>query len=67
MQQLGYKSGAKGVVTPGMKPQGSPEEDETLSVEDCSRFRAMAARANYFGTRQARYSICNQRVMQRNE
>ena len=30
-----------------MKPQGDPEEDETLNEEDSSRFRALAARANY--------------------
>ena len=45
--ELGYKADSKGVVTPGMKPQGDPEEDETLSEEDSSRFRALAARANY--------------------
>ena len=48
-RELGYNDDTKGVVTPGLKLESdyNPELDMPLNEEESSRFRAMAARANY--------------------
>ena len=48
-KELGYNEETKGVVTPGLKLESDcpPDWDLPLNNEESSRFRAMAARANY--------------------
>ena len=50
-----------------MKPQGSPAEDDTLSADDSSRFRALAARANYLAQYIPDIHDATKRALQRNE
>ena len=47
MQRTWVHAKLESVVTPGLKPQGTIEDDEALGEEASSRFRALAARATY--------------------
>ena len=46
-EELGFKKGTKGVVTPGIKSKITPESEEDLEPEQATRYRALVARANY--------------------
>ena len=45
-EELGLKAESKGVVTPGVKQEMSPESERKLGPSQASRYRALAARAN---------------------
>ena len=45
--KMGLEAGAKGVVTPGLKRESEPGDDEELTKQDAISYRGLVARGNY--------------------
>ena len=45
--KMGLEGGAKGVVTPGLKREVEPGDDEELNKQEATNYRGLVARGNY--------------------